>query len=69
MKLKQLESALCSVPRIEFENPNITLEQYPTTPHLTAQIIQLATQQYNDIGPNRTVIDLGCGTAMLSIGW
>ena len=69
MKLKQLESALCSVPNIEFNTPNITLEQYPTSPHLTAQIIHIATQQYQDIGPNRTVIDLGCGTAMLSIGW
>jgi rRNA N6-adenosine-methyltransferase METTL5 len=71
MKLKQLESSLCrcGMENIEFHNPDITLEQYPTSPQLTAHIIYMAHTQYNDIGRHRTVIDLGCGTGMLSIGW
>jgi rRNA N6-adenosine-methyltransferase METTL5 len=68
MRLKQLESALSSIER-EFLHPNISLEQYSTSPHLTAHVISMAYHQYADIGPTRTVVDLGCGTAMLSIGW
>ena len=46
MKLKHLQSALESV-RV-FEEPNIELEQYPTPPHLAAQVA-LAMHQHGDV--------------------
>jgi predicted RNA methylase len=69
MRLKQLESALSCIEEPEFTSPNVALEQYATSPHLTAQVISMAFEKYGDLGPSRTVLDLGCGTAMLSIGW
>jgi predicted RNA methylase len=69
MRLKQLESSLSNVKEPQFNSPNVTLEQYATSPYLTAQVISLALEKYGDLGPSRTVLDLGCGTAMLSIGW
>ena len=69
MRLKQLESALSCVEAPEFSSPNVTLEQYATSPFLTAQVISMALHKYGDLGPDRTVLDLGCGTAMLAIGW
>ena len=67
MKLKHLQSALSSVPTPQFIQPNVTLEQYATSPELTSYIIHTALQN-EDIGYCRTVLDLGCGTGMLSIG-
>jgi len=67
MKLKHLKSALSSVPTPQFIDPNITLEQYATSPELTSYIIYSALQN-EDIGYGRSVLDLGCGTGMLSIG-
>lgn len=67
MKLKHLQSALSSVPIPQFIEPNISLEQYATSPELTSYII-LAALQNEDIGYGKTVLDLGCGTGMLSIG-
>ena len=46
MKLKHLQSALERV-RV-FDDPNIELEQYPTPPHLAAQIA-LAMHQHGDV--------------------
>jgi predicted RNA methylase len=67
MKLKHLQSALSSVPHPQFVQPNITLEQYATSPELTSYIIFSALSK-QDIGYGKTVLDLGCGTGMLSIG-
>lgn len=67
MRQKHLESALSSVQR-EFPNPDVSLEQYPTSPQLTAAVI-LAALERDDVGPGRSTCDLGCGTAMLSLGW
>ena len=67
MRLKHLESALSSVPVKRFPDPKIELEQYATSPHLTAAVILTALGN-GDIGPGRTAMDLGCGTAMLTIG-
>ena len=67
MRLKHLESALSSVPVKRFPDPKIDLEQYATSPHLTAAVILTALGN-EDIGPGRTAMDLGCGTAMLTIG-
>ena len=46
MKLKHLQSALEAV-RV-FDEPSIELEQYPTPPHLAAQIA-LAMRQHGDV--------------------
>ncbi len=67
MKLKHLQSALSSIPTPQFPNPNITLEQYATSPNLCSYII-LAALENDDIGYGKSVLDLGCGTGMLSIG-
>ena len=45
----------------------IDLEQYPTSPSLTASVILTALHN-GDLGPGRTALDLGCGTGMLAIG-
>jgi putative methylase len=66
MRLKQLETALSSLTR-EFPSAKVDLEQYPTSAHLAACVIQLAVD-HNDLGPNRTCCDLGVGTGMLAIG-
>lgn len=66
MRLKHLEAALSSINR-EFPSPKVTLEQYPTSAHLTACVIQLASDK-NDLGSGMSCLDLGCGTGMLSIG-
>jgi putative methylase len=49
-----------------FENPRAPLEQYHTPPDLAAHIVHVADLQ-DDI-QGRTVLDLGCGTGMLSLG-
>jgi SAM-dependent methyltransferase len=65
MRLKQLESFLSSLQR-EFPSPKVALEQYPTSPHLAACVVQMA-MDHEDLGPGRSCLDLGCGTGMLMI--
>lgn len=48
-----------------FSSPKIELEQYATTPDLAARILLLAAANGDIEGKH--VIDLGCGTCMLSI--
>jgi len=82
MKRKHLEAALCSIRR-EFPHPDVSLEQYPTSPELAASVVLFALEQrqrrdddgggggggngVGDVGPGTTVLDLGCGTGMLGI--
>ena len=49
-----------------FENPQASLEQYPTPPELAAHLIHVA-DLLGDVD-GRTVIDLGTGTGMLALG-
>ena len=65
MKLKELESHLQEVE--EFESPKILLEQYPTRPHIAACMIHTIASSFDDI-ENRSILDLGCGCGVLSIG-
>uniref|UniRef100_A0A7S1SMY4 Methyltransferase small domain-containing protein n=1 Tax=Tetraselmis chuii TaxID=63592 RepID=A0A7S1SMY4_9CHLO len=65
MKLKQLESMLQDVE--PFEVPKIELEQYPTTAHLASHFLFEVENRFGELD-GCSVLDLGCGTAMLSIG-
>uniref|UniRef100_A0A0K8T4N6 Methyltransferase-like protein 5 n=1 Tax=Lygus hesperus TaxID=30085 RepID=A0A0K8T4N6_LYGHE len=65
MKLKTLEHSLQDVEG--FDNPKISLEQYTTTPHLSACILHSIQSTYGDI-EGKLVADLGCGCGILSIG-
>ncbi|KAJ1883713.1 Methyltransferase-like protein 5 [Kickxella alabastrina] len=64
MKLKQLEGYLGDV--AAFRAPKVQLEQYPTTAHLASRILYTAESSYGDID-GKSVVDLGCGCAMLSV--
>jgi SAM-dependent methyltransferase len=68
MKLKHLESCLSSLPNRIFPNPKVELEQYPTSVHLTSSII-LSALAKGDAGPGSSVLDLGCGTGILGLGF
>lgn len=64
MKLKNLQSLLEG-----FEgppNPDINLEQYQTPAKIAAELIFNASTKYDDI-KDKVVVDLGCGTGILSI--
>eukprot|EP00088_Acartia_fossae_P017872 TRINITY_DN2022_c6_g1_i2.p1 TRINITY_DN2022_c6_g1~~TRINITY_DN2022_c6_g1_i2.p1 ORF type:complete len:212 (-),score=23.11 TRINITY_DN2022_c6_g1_i2:587-1222(-) len=65
MKLKELESHLQEVD--DFDEPKILLEQYPTRPHIAACMIHTMASSFDDI-EDRSILDLGCGCGMLSIG-
>merc|ERR1740124_1168610 len=67
MKLKHIKSYLSSITK-DFPDPKIQLEQYVTSVELTAPVVLFARDDGN-LGPGKTVIDLGCGTGMLAIGW
>ena len=62
MKLRHLESHLSQVD--VFENPNIELEQVPTSPHIASRMLFAAVDTYGDI-VNQIVGDFGVGTGML----
>jgi putative methylase len=49
-----------------FEDPEVALEQYHTPPDLAAHIVHVADLQGDVEG--ETVLDLGCGTGMLTLG-
>ncbi|CAK9197160.1 hypothetical protein BDL97_11G074100 [Sphagnum fallax] len=64
MKLKQLESYLGDV--VQFANPKVELEQYPTGPHIASRMLFMAESSYGDID-GKVVADLGCGCGTLGI--
>ena len=68
MKQKHLESCLSSLPNKIFNEPKCELEQYPTSVNLTASIILTAISK-GDAGPGTSILDLGCGTGMLGLGF
>ena len=67
MKLKQLESELCQIGNFAFPEAKIIYEQYPTSPHIASQMLYLAESTFEDI-EGKNVLDLGCGTGILSLG-
>jgi predicted RNA methylase len=64
-RLRDLESALSSLD-LSFPNPTLTLEQYPTSAHLASRVVFTAHSTFDDI-QGKTILDLGCGTGVLSI--
>jgi putative methylase len=64
MKQRQLEILLQKVPKPAVPVPQ--LEQYMTTAPIAADIIFTA-YQWGDI-ENKTIVDLGCGTGIFSVG-
>lgn len=64
MKKKQLEIFLQQTPK--FINPKENLEQYQTPAVIAADLLFFA-YQHHDI-QNKIVVDLGCGTGILSFG-
>ena len=64
MKLKRLEIELQKISG--FENPKADLEQYLTPPDLAARFLFDAFM-HGDI-EDLKILDLGCGTGMLSVG-
>ena len=64
MKQKKLEMLLQKVPAFEYPSPN--LEQYITPANIAADILFNA-YSFGDI-ENKTVLDLGCGTGIFSVG-
>ena len=51
---------------VGFDDPDASLEQYPTPPGLAAYLIHVA--DLRDDVEGRTVVDLGTGTGMLALG-
>ncbi|CAL5228516.1 g11668 [Coccomyxa viridis] len=50
-----------------FSRPKVALEQYPTGAEIASRMLFTVDSVYTEF-EGRTVIDLGCGTGMLSIG-
>ncbi|XP_052868971.1 rRNA N6-adenosine-methyltransferase METTL5 [Anopheles cruzii] len=65
IKLKKLETLLQSVD--DFVKPEVKLEQYMTPPHIASQALYDIQTKFKDL-EERSVLDLGCGSGMLSIG-
>merc|ERR1712166_1521758 len=55
MKLRHLESALEDVAAFDPEHQDVMLEQYPTSPHLAANLIHTAAETYGAIEGASTV--------------
>ena len=64
-RLRALESAL-SLAIDDFESPQLSLEQYMTPAPLAARLLWTAAAEGHIRGAS--VLDLGCGTGMLSLG-
>ncbi|BFZ01927.1 hypothetical protein BsWGS_04966 [Bradybaena similaris] len=65
MKRKELEGYLQDVE--VFESPKVRLEQYPTTPHIAACMLHTICSTYDDL-TDKSIVDLGVGCGVLSIG-
>eukprot|EP01116_Phalansterium_solitarium_P021485 TRINITY_DN6692_c0_g1_i2.p2 TRINITY_DN6692_c0_g1~~TRINITY_DN6692_c0_g1_i2.p2 ORF type:complete len:137 (-),score=13.45 TRINITY_DN6692_c0_g1_i2:308-718(-) len=64
MRLKELEGHLQQV--AVFKKPSVSLEQYPTSPHIASHMLYTIDTVYEEI-EDRVILDLGCGCGMLGI--
>ncbi|XP_058064413.1 rRNA N6-adenosine-methyltransferase Mettl5 [Anopheles bellator] len=67
IKLKKLETFLQSVDDFVKLKVKVKLEQYMTPPHIASQVLYDIQTKFKDL-EDRSVLDLGCGSGMLSIG-
>ncbi|PVX25968.1 MAG: hypothetical protein CW691_02730 [Candidatus Bathyarchaeum sp.] len=65
VRKRELEMALSEIEANPL--PKAHLEQYATPSNVAAEMLHLAAYVYDDI-INKTVMELGCGTARLAIG-
>ncbi|ETO17287.1 ribosomal protein L11 methyltransferase PrmA [Reticulomyxa filosa] len=65
LKLRDVLSTLQQVQG--FKDAKVSLEQYPTPADIASHMCYLIQQRYRDL-ENKSVVDLGCGTGMLSVG-
>lgn len=65
MKLRHLEELLQRV--APFQEPDVELEQYPTSPHIASRVLFAADASFGDL-EGKAVADFGCGTGMFAIG-
>ncbi|AFN83599.1 putative methyltransferase [Encephalitozoon romaleae SJ-2008] len=63
MKIKELKMKLSKVK--DFHKMSVGLEQYMTPPDIAASMVSVAHSTYDDI-EGRSILDLCCGTGMLS---
>ena len=64
ISLKHLEIFLSQIEG--YSNPQIDLEQYITPPKIASDIIYYINSEFGDI-KGKTILDLGCGTGMLTL--
>jgi putative methylase len=62
---KQLEIQLSQL-KIP-NNPKLLLEQYPISAEVAAELLHMASFEYQDLY-GKNIIDLGTGTGLLAIG-
>lgn len=62
---RQLEIVLAKLATLD--TPNLSLEQYPVSPEVAAELLYMASFENTDIR-DRRVVDLGAGTGRLAIG-
>lgn len=65
MRLWEVEAALGEIAAFDPTTAKVELEQYPTSPHLAAHVVHSAATSFDDV-VDKCVVDLGCGTGMLS---
>lgn len=65
MRLKELRSFLQSVDG--FEKPKVQFEQYATSPEIASHVLYTMESSFGDIS-GKSVADLGCGSAIFTIG-
>ena len=61
----ELEAALAQLSPFVAESAKYDLEQYSTSAHLAAQIVLCARRTFGDV-EDQVVLDVGCGTGILS---
>ncbi|GBF93134.1 methyltransferase [Raphidocelis subcapitata] len=67
MKLKELHSLMQDMAPFDPSRLKVQLEQYPTGADIASRMLFTIESMYNDF-EGKVVVDLGCGTGMLSAG-
>ncbi len=65
LRQKQMEALLSQV--APHQQPKLSLEEYTLDSRSAARLVHIASQIHEDV-EGKTVLDLGCGTGILTIG-